>query len=232
MTSTRLPSGVEIHPLSRSAFRKSGKQNTMSNKSDKAMQTKRFPTHQKGVTLIELMVGIAILMVIMAIAVPSFQSAIAASALRSATNDLLTAINQTRSTAAKIGRRATMCMSANGTQCATTGNWQQGWVVFSDISHSGTDANVDAGDTVNFVYPAINNEIAIVGAAGFTQYISYSPSGQGKTNTGAFLAGRIRVCSTSSALADSARARDLVMSFSGRVVIEKPVVTIDCPAPT
>ncbi len=192
----------------------------------------RIPAQHKGVTLIELMVTIAILMVITAIALPSFQSAIAASALRSATNDLLTAINQTRSTAAKTGRRATMCISANGTQCATTGNWQQGWLVFSDVSHSGTNANVDIGDTVNFVYPAINNEVSIVGATGFTQYISYSPSGQGKTNTGAFLAGRIRVCSTSTALSDSARARDLVMSFSGRVVIEKPVVAVDCPAPT
>ena len=124
-----------------------------------------------------------------------------------------------------------MCKSSNATQCTTTGNWEQGWIIFVDPSHSGVNAAVDAGDSINFSYPALSNNIVIRGASGLDQYISYSSDGQGKTNTGATLAGRIRVCSTSSALSDSNRARDLVMSFSGRVVVEKPVVASNCPSP-
>jgi type IV fimbrial biogenesis protein FimT len=186
----------------------------------------------KGFTLIELMVTVAVLVVLISIAVPSFQSAIASSSLRSATNDVMTSLAQTRSTASKMGRRATMCMSSDGVQCATTAGWEQGWIIFSDLTHSGTTASVDSGDAVNYVYPPAPKNIVIVGASGFTQYISYSADGQGKTNTGATLFGKIRVCSTSTSLDDASRARDLVMSFSGRVIIQKPVVAATCPAPT
>ncbi len=196
------------------------------------MTKHQAPKKLRGVTLIELIVSLAILVVLLNLALPSFQSAIAGSALKSATNDLMTSIAQTRSTAIKVGRRATMCRSENGTQCAAAGNWQTGWIIFSDLTRAGATANVDAGDTINFAYPAVATDIVIVGANGFTQYISFSPDGQGRTNTGASLLGRIRVCSTSSALTDATRARDLVVNFAGRVIMETPSVASNCPAPT
>ncbi|WP_366481310.1 GspH/FimT family pseudopilin [Rhodoferax sp.] len=196
------------------------------------MKNRQLPNTLRGVTLIELVVSLAILVILLNIAIPSFRSAIASSALKSATNDLVTSIAQTRSTAIRVGRRATMCRSENATQCAVAGDWQVGWIIFSDLTRAGATANIDTGDTINFVYPAVASDIKIMGAAGFTQYISFSPDGQGKTNTGASLLGKIRVCSTSSALTDATRARDLVVNFSGRVVLETPSVASNCPAPS
>jgi type IV fimbrial biogenesis protein FimT len=195
------------------------------------MLNPRIKCYVRGVTLIELMVTITVLIVLLSIAIPSFQTAIASSSLTSATNDLVASIAQTRSTASRVGGRVTMCKSANSTQCTTSGDWEQGWIIFTDPSHTGTTANVDTGDTITYSYPATSNGIVIRGASGFDQYISYGADGQGKTNTGATLSGKIRVCSTSPAIEDSKRARDLVMNFAGRVVITKPVVSSTCPAP-
>ncbi|QDL54238.1 GspH/FimT family pseudopilin [Rhodoferax aquaticus] len=196
------------------------------------MSKERPRTSQAGITLLELMVALTVLSILLTIAVPSFRSAAASSAVRSATSDLVTSLAQTRSTAAKTGRRATMCVSSNGIQCTTAGTWEQGWIVFSDPNHSGVTANIDAGDTINFLFPPIQNQIVIIGANGLTRYISYGPDGQAKTNTGAALMGKIRVCSKSTAIENNSRARDLTINFAGRVTVNTPVVDATCPAPT
>lgn len=89
---------------------------------------------QHGFTLIETMVAIAVMLVLMAIAVPSFRDASYRSQLRSASNDLVTSAHFARSEAIKRNAPVTMCTSSDGENCTGSVNWQQGWIIRADTT--------------------------------------------------------------------------------------------------
>lgn len=84
----------------------------------------------RGFTLIEMMVAIAVATILSMIAVPSFRNASLSSQLRSSANDFVASANLARSEAIKRGTAVTMCVSADGSSC-TAGGWEQGWIVLS-----------------------------------------------------------------------------------------------------
>ncbi|MBM5811851.1 MAG: prepilin-type N-terminal cleavage/methylation domain-containing protein [Gammaproteobacteria bacterium] len=83
----------------------------------------------RGLTLIELMVAVTIFAILMALAVPSFRDAALGARLTAAANDLLASVQLARSEAIKRNVTVTVCASANGTSCAASGDWDQGWIV-------------------------------------------------------------------------------------------------------
>lgn len=100
----------------------------------------RRPARGRGFTLIELMVTIAVMAVLLGIAVPSFNDALLGNKLSSHANSLVASINMARSEAIKRNRRVTLCASADGATCATSGGWEQGWVVQYDADNNSCDA--------------------------------------------------------------------------------------------
>ncbi len=185
-----------------------------------------------GFSLIELMVVITVVAILLALAVPSFQGMIATSNLTSTTNDLIATLARARSDAIRRGKRVTVCMSADGAACTTTGNWSQGWIMFNVNDRDATDATVQNTSDITAVTTTISNGI-VVKAKSSHSYFSYSADGQAKLMNGGSGAGTIRVCSGSSALNDDARARDIRINWIGRVTVEKPTgIAATCPAPT
>lgn len=195
-----------------------------------------FERHSLGFSLIEMMVAVAVIAILAAVAVPNMQAMIASSALRTATNDVVAALAQTRSLAIKEGGRVTMCKSSNGTACATTGDWEQGWIIFADPTRNSpwTNASVDAGETVALYSQALSGNIVVKGNNGASEYVSYSADGLSRLLNGSSLAAAtIRVCSTSTTLQDSQRARDIAINNIGRVTIKSASsVSSACAAPT
>ncbi len=98
-----------------------------------------------GFTLIELMVAVAILAVLAALAAPSFNEAILSNRLASYANSFVASVQLARSEAIKRNATVVMCRSADGVSCATTGTWQQGWILWRD---SDNDATVDADEVI------------------------------------------------------------------------------------
>ncbi len=185
-----------------------------------------------GFSLIELMVVIAIATILVTLAVPAFQGMIASSNLTSTTNDLVATFARARSDAVRRGKRVTVCMSADGAQCTTSGAWSQGWIMFNDNDHSDANADVDAGETITAVAAALSNQLVIT-TKNSMPYVSYGADGQAKLMNGGSGAGTIRVCSSSSGLTNDTRARDIVINFPGRVnIVKPPGVAANCPAPT
>ena len=82
-----------------------------------------------GFTLIELVVTVLILAILVTVGVPSFSDATLGSRLGSYANELMTSAYLARSEAMKRNRPVTLCTSTDGTSCAVSGGWEQGWIV-------------------------------------------------------------------------------------------------------
>lgn len=188
-----------------------------------------------GFTLIELMVTVAVLAIIAAIGVPSLQGFIASSRLRSTTHDLYSALQTARMEAIRRNARVTVCKAnATLTNCNNSGTWNGGWLVFVDRL-PGSTPNIDNTDTVLLAAPPTSSQLLILGNGGGNgpaTYVSYTADGGSKQLNGAFMAGKLRICSTSTALSSDTRARDLVINATGRIVTEIPTgIAPTCPAP-
>lgn len=182
--------------------------------------------------MIELMVGIAVLGVLLAVGVPSFQSFIAASRITTTNNDFVSALALARSEAIRRGNRITVCKSANGAACVTAGNWAQGWIVFVDITRAPPNAALEVadGEVVVSRSQAAPADLSIVGDAALANFISFSPDGTVRDMSGAPQQGRIRVCSNSSSLGNERRARDITLASTGRLTTTTPAsVATTCP---
>lgn len=98
-----------------------------------------------GFTLIELLVTIAIIVILMAIADPSYRYITNSNRIAAEINGLLGDLQYARSEAIKRGQDVTVCESSDGTTCGSTTSWQSGWIVFADPNANQT---VDTGETV------------------------------------------------------------------------------------
>ena len=98
---------------------------------------------QQGFTLIELMVAIAVLAIMLAIGLPSFQGSLRSNRVATSTNDMLAALSLARTEAIRNTRGSAVCASADGLAC--DGEWDQGWLVFSDTDRNGA---LNAGEVI------------------------------------------------------------------------------------
>ena len=106
---------------------------------------------QSGFTMVELMVTVAIMAVLLTIAAPSFSEIMLSTRLASFANSFIASAQLARSEAIKRNAQVRVCRSTTSTSCASSGGWQQGWVVFLDRNGNGavdfnTDPNLD--DTI------------------------------------------------------------------------------------
>ncbi|TSE36255.1 GspH/FimT family pseudopilin [Tepidimonas charontis] len=200
-----------------------------------ARRTRRVLRACSGVTLVELMVAVAVLGIMAAIGLPSFQGFIASNQLRSATQDLYGSLQLARIEAIRRNARVTVCKANTSlTNCDNSGAWHNGWIVFLDNTVGATPA-VDSGDTILSTRQALPAPLRVLGnggANGTATYVSFTAEGQSRQLNRAMLAGTLRVCSTSPHLEDGKRARDLVISVTGRIASDAaPALDATCPGP-
>jgi type IV fimbrial biogenesis protein FimT len=91
----------------------------------------------KGFTLIELVVTIAIGAIVLTVGIPSFQTVILNNRLVTQTNTFIGALTLARTEAIKNGANTSICISNNGSSCTGGTNWGEGWIVFSDLNGDG-----------------------------------------------------------------------------------------------
>jgi len=88
---------------------------------------------QNGFTVIELMVTVAVAAILVAIAVPAFNSFVLNDRDISQFNSLVASFNYARSEAIKQNLRigVAVCPSSNGNTCSGTAAWSGGWIVLN-----------------------------------------------------------------------------------------------------
>ncbi len=101
----------------------------------------------RGVTLVELMVALTILIILVKVAVPAFTSMMQSTNITSAVNTFMADMRYARSEAARRGSNVVMCRS-DAPEAATpacgsgsgpgSNGWVSGWLVFVDRDGSRT----------------------------------------------------------------------------------------------
>ncbi len=102
-------------------------------------------SHQRGFTLIEMMVTLALVAVLMMVAVPNFTAFQRNSELTSVANNIVGAMNTARTEAMKRNTNALVAP-------ITSNDWAGGWRVFVDVDRDGT---FNTGDILVTTYPAL-----------------------------------------------------------------------------
>lgn len=134
---------------------------------------------EKGFTLLELMVTLAIAAILFSVGVPGFRSVIMDSRLVRDSNQFVASINLARSSAVRFQRSATVCTSANFNavlpSCSGSSDWSQGWVVWVDKDRDGA---IDANEILSVQEPMDSmTTFSATNAALF----SYDPRGFGSS---------------------------------------------------
>lgn len=148
----------------------------------------RLSISHTGFTILELLITVAVAGVLLAIAIPGFQSMMANNRVSQYSNEFLTALNLTRSEAVKRGKRVTLCRSSNSTSCTTTaGGWESGWVMFVDENNDGLFVSND----VIQQHSALDTPFTLNGDANTADYISFSKNGTARKLDNSMLAGQL-----------------------------------------
>ena len=98
--------------------------------------------NNRGFTLTELLVTVAVLIVLLVVGVPEYRSMTENNRQVAAINTMVGDLNLARTEAVKRSRTVTLCGSTDGATCDTA-NWESGWIVFTDRDRN---QDVDAGD--------------------------------------------------------------------------------------
>lgn len=173
----------------------------------------RYHFHQRGITLVELVVTLGIMSIIAAIAIPAFGRLLEVARVRSVVSDLSTDLALARISAISHNRSYIVCPSDDGVLCRADGRWDAGWIGFHG---KGSQPLVPAiGPST--VRQRREDGIRIVSGAG-RPHVRYLPDGR---NAGTNLT--IDVC------AEERLAARVVVNNAGRIRSERLEAVVPCP---
>ncbi|MEH6466220.1 MAG: GspH/FimT family pseudopilin [Porticoccus sp.] len=185
----------------------------------------------EGFTLIELMITIALVAILLALSAPYFRETITSNKISAEANNLMASFNLARSTAARLNQPVTLCKTADGVDCTTADNWEQGWITFNDLDMNGA---VDSGgvELVIQEYSPLPTGYTLRSTAQFSDLVTFLPQGNARGGSGTLdETSSFRICATdASEEEDDDTARQVFINVTGRIRSQKGLDSgVDCP---
>ncbi|TFW20904.1 GspH/FimT family pseudopilin [Duganella callida] len=165
-----------------------------------------------GLTLIELLIVLALACILLGVGMPSLSESLRRMRLQAATNDLVAAIELTRSQAIARGGKVMLApLDPSGT------DWRQGWIVFQDINGN---RRPDAGEPLIYRHGPLRDDLRVESrftSGGAQAYLAYNAAGR-SCNASNSLAARWGTLS----LTQGEHARNIKINMLGRVRVCDP----------
>jgi type IV fimbrial biogenesis protein FimT len=157
---------------------------------------------QRGLTLIELLIALAVLGVLFGVAVPAFSGGLEAARASDARAGLLASLMTAQGKAAITGAHGVLCPSFDGANCDDSPDWSTGWLVFLDSNGS---REVEGGEQILHVQAPLSGRVHLRSTVGRTRIVFQGNGGNAGSNvTFTLCDGR-----------GPSRARALIMSNTG-----------------
>ncbi len=139
-------------------------------------------TAMAGFTMVELMIVIAIVAILLAIALPSFQGSLRSNRVATTSNELMASVALARSEAVRSARGSGLCASADGATCA--GSWDDGWMVWIDGDGDGAPGGAtDLVKRVNHGNDKLALASTVTAGAGAADTVLFDGRGRERDNT-------------------------------------------------
>lgn len=160
-------------------------------------------TKDRGFTLLELMVTVAIAAILATVVMPSFTGSILGNRLTTYNNELLAALNLARSEAIKRNLPVSVIR--------TGANWENGWNVITDLNEDGAQ---NGTDILIRTYAALPASFTLRGTTpGFLNRITYQAIGS--SGNGSFV-----LCDNSDGnnVPEANTSKMIIVSITGRAM--------------
>jgi len=170
-----------------------------------------------GFTLIELMVTIAVAAILLAVAVPSFESVVNGNRLSAAANEMMASLQTARMEAIRRNRRTILCLSAspdNGSSPSCNTTRPTGWIVFRDDDKNGTPS---AAELVRAT--TTPQRVLMLASNAFGAKVTFRADGLARDAAGNLLKGALQFCLPTNQPAQNIR---YITVMSGSRVAIKP----------
>lgn len=158
---------------------------------------------QRGFTLTELLVTLAIASILAMIGAPAMGSLLARTQDASAEASIANGLRHARTAAVTHNARVLVCPSQDGHHCLSGYAWQHGWIVARDADH---DGQPDAGEQIMATQAAMPAGTRMITSEGRSR-ITFQPSGSAGGSNVTFT-----ICH-----AHEHNGRSVIVANSGRV---------------
>ncbi|MEZ5635523.1 MAG: GspH/FimT family pseudopilin [Burkholderiaceae bacterium] len=182
-------------------------------------QASRSSRTVRGMSLIELLAGLAVVAILLGIAVPSFQGSIDATNSTTVRANIVNSVQRAVTQATLTNTRTVLCPSANGQSCDGGADWSAGWIGFMDRNGN---REHDAGEHLLDRIERLPEGVRMTTSAGRTRLVFQPSASNGGSNV------RFTICDRRG----PAKAQSLVLSNKGRLHGAEPLedrVAATCP---
>ncbi len=191
----------------------------------------RAGLRSRGITLIELLTGIVIVGILLAVAAPGFQTMVDRNAVVNEANRLVADIQYARSEAIKRGSPVNICRSGDAASCTgldcachsgtAAREYTKGWLLYV-ASNRDTSFDPDDDTLLRLGYPVQSN-IQIRSDSNLNQWLSIGAAG----NLDESDQGELAVCMNGVSTTD-VPGRRVTVSLTGRPLVTVMSAGADC----
>jgi len=142
----------------------------------------------RGLTVLELLITLAAIGIVVLVAVPGSDILLEKYRLKSASSSMMAGLEMARTEATARSSMVVLCPSSNGHTCRKDGDWNHGWLVFSDGNGNGTVEDIELISS----FAAPNPKIRIDADGAVQKRAAFTTTGLVGNNDA--LSGQFQIC--------------------------------------